>query len=42
MLRIHFTQQWFGFGDQAIEEALYDTQLFREFAGLDAFEDQAR
>ena len=39
MLRIHFMQQWFGFGDQTMEEALYDIQILRDFAGLDAFED---
>ena len=39
MLRIHFMQQWFGYGDQAMEEALYDIQILRNFAGLDAFED---
>lgn len=36
MLRIHFLQQWFNLSDPAMEEALYDTALFREFAGLDA------
>jgi transposase, IS5 family len=35
MLRIHFMQQWFNLSDPAMEEALYDTPLFREFAGLD-------
>ena len=39
MLRIHFLQQWFNLSDPAMEEALYDTALFREFAGLDAGED---
>ncbi|MDF3886701.1 IS5 family transposase [Cupriavidus basilensis] len=34
MLRIHFLQQWFGLSDVAMEEALYDTPLYREFAGL--------
>ncbi len=36
MLRIHFMQQWFGFSDPAMEEALHDTPMYREFAGLDA------
>jgi IS5 family transposase len=36
MLRIHFMQQWFGLSDLAIEEALHDMLLFREFAQLDA------
>ncbi|MGF6812442.1 IS5 family transposase [Paraburkholderia sp. Clong3] len=28
-------QQWFGLSDPAMEEALYDVPLYREFAGLD-------
>ena len=36
MLRIHFLQQWFGLSDPAMEEALHDMPLYREFAGLDA------
>ena len=39
MLRIHFLQQWFNLSDPAMEEALYDTPMFREFAGLDMGED---
>jgi len=39
MLRIHFMQQWFGYSDPAMEEALHDIPLLRRFAGLDAFED---
>ncbi len=39
MLRIHFLQQWFNLFDPAMEEALYDTPMFREFVGLDAGED---
>lgn len=35
MLRIHFLQQWFKLSDPAAEEALYDTPVFRDFAGLD-------
>ena len=38
MLRIHFVQQWFNLSDPAMEEALYDMALFREFAGLDTGE----
>ncbi|MEX3960565.1 IS5 family transposase [Trinickia sp. EG282A] len=34
MLRIHFLQQWFGLSDVAMEEALYDVPLYREFSGL--------
>jgi IS5 family transposase len=36
MLRIHFMQQWFGLSDPAMEEALHDMALFREFTQLDA------
>ena len=36
MLRIHYLQQWFGLSDPAMEEALHDVPLYREFAGLDA------
>ena len=35
MLRIHFMQQWFTLSDPAMEEALHDVPLYREFAGLD-------
>ncbi|WP_158940758.1 IS5 family transposase [Burkholderia sp. S171] len=35
MLRIHFMQQWFTLSDPAMEEALHDVPLFREFAALD-------
>ena len=35
LLRIHFLQQWFGLSDPAMEEALYDIPLYRQFAGLD-------
>lgn len=36
MLRIHFMQLWFGLSDPAMEEALHDVPLYREFARLDA------
>ncbi|ANY63036.1 transposase [Comamonas aquatica] len=39
MLRIHFLQNWFNLSDPAMEEALYDTPMSREFAGLDMGED---
>jgi transposase, IS5 family len=35
MLRIHYLQQWFCLSDPAMEEALHDTPLFREFARID-------
>lgn len=36
MLRIYFLQQWFGLSDPAMEEALFDVPLYREFAGLES------
>ena len=36
MLRVHFMQQWFTLSDPAMEEAFFDTPLYREFAKLDA------
>jgi IS5 family transposase len=39
MLRIHFMQQWLGYGDAAMEEALHDVPLLRHFAGLEAGEE---
>ncbi len=38
MLRIHFVQQWFGLSDLAMEEALFETALHREFVGLRSVE----
>ncbi|GGM31190.1 hypothetical protein GCM10009425_47300 [Pseudomonas asuensis] len=34
MLRVHLLQNWFGYSDPAMEEALYETPLLRQFAGL--------
>ena len=34
MLRIHYLQQWFALSDPAMEEALHDTPVFREFAKI--------
>ncbi|MBT2177857.1 MULTISPECIES: IS5 family transposase [Ralstonia] len=38
MLRIHFMQQWFTLSDPAMEEALHDMPVFREFAGLEGWD----
>jgi len=35
MLRIHLLQQFFGLSDPAMEEALHDVPLYREFTRLD-------
>ena len=40
MLRIHFMQQWFNLSDPAMEEALHDMPLFRDFAGLGGWADR--
>jgi IS5 family transposase len=40
MLRIHFMQQWFNLSDPAMEEALHDMALFRDFAGLGGWSDR--
>jgi IS5 family transposase len=37
LLRIHFLQQWFGLSDPAMEEALHEVPLYREFVGLDSW-----
>ena len=40
MLRIHLMQQWFGYSDPAMEDALHETPLLRGFCGLDAGTDR--
>jgi transposase, IS5 family len=35
MLRIYFVQQWYGLADEALEDALYDSQALRGFAGVE-------
>jgi IS5 family transposase len=35
MLRIYFLQNWYGLADEALEDALYDSQALRGFAGID-------
>jgi len=35
MLRIYFLQQWFNLSDPAVEEALYDSLVLRQFVGID-------
>lgn len=39
LLRIHFMQQWFNLSDPAMEEALHDVPVFRDFAGLTSWGD---
>lgn len=35
MLRVHLMQNWFGYSDPALEEALYETTILHQFSGLD-------
>jgi IS5 family transposase len=35
MLRIYFLQQWYALADEALEDAIYDSQAMRDFIGLD-------
>src|SRR5712671_4579953 len=35
MLRVYFLQQWYALADEALEDALYDSQALRSFAGID-------
>jgi IS5 family transposase len=35
MLRMYFLQQWFNLSDPAVEEALYDSMVLRQFVGID-------
>lgn len=39
MLRIHFMQHWFNLSDPAMEDALYDSESMRRFAGIELAED---
>ena len=34
MLRVYFLQQWYGLADEAIEDAIYDSQAMRGFARI--------
>jgi IS5 family transposase len=35
MVRVYFLQQWFNLSDSEVEEALYDSDAMRGFAGID-------
>jgi IS5 family transposase len=39
MLRIYFMQQWFNLSDPAMEDALYDSESMRRFAGIELVDD---
>jgi transposase, IS5 family len=35
MLRVYLVQQWYGLSDEALEDAFYDSQALRGFAGIE-------
>ena len=35
MLRMYFLQQWYALADEALEDAIYDSQALRTFVGID-------
>ena len=35
MLRMYFVQQWYGLADEAVEDAIYDSQALRQFLNID-------
>ena len=39
MLRVYFLQQWYGLADEALEDALYDSQALQQFARVDLGDD---
>lgn len=41
MLRMYFLQQWFSLSDEAVEDALYDMPIFRDFVGVDLWDESA-
>lgn len=40
MLRIYFLQQWFNLSDPGMEDALYDIESLRRFAGIELGQDE--
>lgn len=39
MLRVYFLQQWYALADEALEDALYDSQAMRAFVGAEVVPD---
>ena len=35
ILRMYFVQQWYALADEALEDAIYDSQALRDFVGID-------
>ena len=40
MLRMYFLQQWYSLSDEALEDAICDSQAMREFVGIDLSREQ--
>lgn len=41
MLRVYFIQQWYSLSDEAVEDAIYDSQSVRAFVGVDLARESA-
>jgi IS5 family transposase len=41
MLRMYLLQQWYGLADEALEDAIYDSQALRDFVGIDLSRESA-
>ena len=41
MLRVYFIQQWYSLSDEAVEDAIYDSQSVRAFVGIDLARENA-
>jgi len=39
MLRIYFLQQWYALADEALEDAIYDSQAMRDFVAIESVPD---
>ena len=39
MLRMYFLQQWYGLADEALEDAIYDSQAMQGFTRIDLTSD---
>jgi IS5 family transposase len=39
MLRLYFLQQWYALSDPGLEDALYEIESMRRFAGLELADD---
>jgi IS5 family transposase len=39
MLQMYFVQQWYALADEAVEDAIYDSEALRNFVGVDLAEE---